>query len=120
MPPFLTTLQCSLPGGCHPSRAGLQVPLGSCKEFPHLIMSLFPFFLDCALALYAGFFLARSVALSHPSDFIFFLKKTQLLPVFTLRGERDFDSSGNLTAPLACRPGGGNSLAACGMASAGH
>ena len=40
------TLQCLLPGGCHLSRAGLQIPLGSCKEFPHLIMSLFPFFLD--------------------------------------------------------------------------
>ena|ERR1700674_3036281 len=57
MPPFLTTIQCSLPGGCHLSRAGLQVPLGSCKEFPHLIMSLFPFFLDCALARYAGYIL---------------------------------------------------------------
>src|SRR5207245_8185201 len=54
MPPSLTTLQCLLPGGCHLSRAGPQVPLGSCKEFPHLITSLFPFFLDCALALYVG------------------------------------------------------------------
>jgi hypothetical protein len=54
MPPSLTTLQCLLPGGCHLSRAGLQVPLASCKEFPHLIMSLFPFFLNCTLVLYVG------------------------------------------------------------------
>jgi len=34
-------------GRLSPFPAGLQVPLGSCKEFPHLIM-------NCALVLYVG------------------------------------------------------------------
>ena len=45
-PPSLTTLQCSLPGGCHLSRADSVVPLGSCKEFPLLVIPSFPSFLD--------------------------------------------------------------------------
>jgi hypothetical protein len=45
-PPSLTTLQCSLPGGCHLSRADSPVPLGSCKEFPLLVIPSFPSFLD--------------------------------------------------------------------------
>ena len=45
-PPSLTTLQCSLPGGCHLSRADSVVPLGSCKEFRLLVIPSFPSFLD--------------------------------------------------------------------------
>src|SRR6201993_3898290 len=45
-PPSLSTLQCSLPGGCHLSRADSVVPLGSCKEFRLLVIPSFPSFLD--------------------------------------------------------------------------
>jgi hypothetical protein len=38
----LTTIQCSLPGGCHLSRAGFSALLGCCKEFPLWLFHCFP------------------------------------------------------------------------------
>ena len=54
-PPSLTTLQCSLPGGCHLSRADSLVPLGFLQRISTSGYPIVSFLSGFILTLYAGF-----------------------------------------------------------------